>query len=84
MFQKAFLFRMISSCRDFAAGLCSIEVSIFPSLLPITNLFLRREVPVLLQEQHCKSGNIFNLVMLISIMVVFSCCSKSLDGTQYI
>lgn len=75
---------MISSCRDFAAGLCSIEVSTFPSLPPVTSLLLRRAVPVLLLEQHYRSVNIFNLVMLISIMVVLSCCSKSLDGTQYI
>jgi len=59
-----FSFGILASCRDFAAGLRRLEVSIFLPLPLITNLFLRAMVLVLLQEQHYQSSNIFSSVVL--------------------
>lgn len=81
----AFSFGTLSSCRDFAAGLCRIEVSIFLPLPLITNLFLRRTVLVLLQEQHYQRSNIFSSVVLRYLR--YDCrllLSKQLRWPQYI
>lgn len=82
---RAFSFGTLSSCRDFAAGLCRIEVSIFHPLPLITNLFLRRTALVLLQEQHYQRSSIFSSV--VHRYLCYNCrllLSKQLGWPQYI